>query len=192
MLGTRRYGFGNLVGHVEDLGKLDALAKWTDSQYDPALGWDDVRWIRDRWKSKLIVKGIMDPEDAEAAVSCGADAVVVSNHGGRQLDGAISSISALPAVAAAVGNRIEVHVDGGICSGQDVFRALALGAHGTYVGRTMLYGLGAGGEQGVTTALEIVHTELEKTMGLCGVASVDRIGRENIILDPLSDRLRRT
>lgn len=192
MLGTRRYGFGNLVGHVEDLGKLDALAKWTDSQYDPALGWDDVRWIRDRWKSKLIVKGIMDPEDAEAAVSCGADAVVVSNHGGRQLDGAISSISALPAVVAAVGSRVEVHVDGGIRSGQDVFRALALGARATYVGRTMLYGLGAGGEQGVTTALEIVHTELEKTMGLCGVASVDRIGRENIILDPLSDRLRRT
>jgi L-lactate dehydrogenase (cytochrome) len=192
MLKTRRYGFGNLMGHVENLEKLDGLARWTDSQYDPALSWNDVRWIRDRWKGKLILKGVMDPDDADLAVGCGADAIVVSNHGGRQLDGAVSSISALPAVVAAVGRRIEVHVDGGIRSGQDVFRALALGARSTYIGRSMLYGLGAAGERGVARVLEIVHTELQKTMGLCGVVSVDDIGRDNLVLEDLGERLRHT
>lgn len=192
MLGTRRYGFGNLVGHVEDLGKLDALAKWTDSQYDPSLNWNDVRWIRDLWKGRLIIKGVMDPADAERAIDCGADAIVVSNHGGRQLDGAVSTISALPGVVAAVGGKVELHVDGGIQSGQDVFRALALGASGTYIGRSMLYGLGAGGDSGVTKVLEIIHTELEKTMGLCGVVSVGDVGRDNVVLDDLTERLRQT
>ncbi|MCY3873447.1 MAG: alpha-hydroxy acid oxidase [Rhodobacteraceae bacterium] len=187
MLLTRRRRFGTLVGHVDGLDDLDGLARWTDSQFDPSMDWSGVRFIRERWKGKLIVKGILDNADAERAVECGADAIVVSNHGGRQLDGAISSISALPEVVAAVGDRVEVQFDGGIQSGQDVFKAIALGAKGTYVGRSMLYGLGALGERGVARVLEIIGNDLDKTMGLCGVNSVDAIGPDSLIFgNPLS------
>ncbi|MCC0022838.1 MAG: alpha-hydroxy-acid oxidizing protein [Hyphomicrobiaceae bacterium] len=183
MMQTRRHSFGNLVGHVPNLDNLDSLSDWTDKQYDPSLNWSDVQRIRDRWRGKLIVKGVLDPNDAAEAVKCGADAVIVSNHGGRQLDGAISSISALSAVVQEVGHLTEVHLDGGIQSGQDVFKAIALGAKGTYIGRSMMYGLGALGARGVTLALEILQSELEKTMGLCGVTTVEGIGRENLILE---------
>jgi L-lactate dehydrogenase (cytochrome) len=181
MLGTKRRGFGNLIGHVEGLGDTVSLAKWTDSQFDPSLDWDDIRRIRDLWPGKLILKGVLDPEDAALAVGCGADAIIVSNHGGRQLDGALSSIAALPEIVAAVGEKTEVHLDGGIRSGQDVFKAIALGAKGTYIGRSMLYGLGAFGEAGVTKALEIIRKELFTTMGLCGVIRIDDIGRDHLI-----------
>ena len=181
MLGTRRRSFGNLIGHIPGLGDTTALAEWTNRQFDPTLDWDDVRRIRDGWQGKLILKGILDPEDALRAVDCGADAIVVSNHGGRQLDGALSSIAALPAIVEAVGARTEVHVDGGIQSGQAVFKAIALGAKSTYVGRSMLYGLGAFGEPGVTRALAIIHKELETTMGLCGVRAIAEIGRHNLV-----------
>jgi len=181
MLGTRRRSFGNLIGHIPGLEDTTALAEWTNRQFDPTLDWDDVRRIRDGWQGKLILKGILDPEDALRAVDCGADAIVVSNHGGRQLDGALSSIAALPAIVEAVGARTEVHVDGGIQSGQAVFKAIALGAKSTYVGRSMLYGLGALGEPGVTRALAIIHKELETTMGLCGVRAIAEIGRHNLV-----------
>ncbi len=182
MLGTRRRSFGNLIGHVEGLNETVGLAKWTDSQFDPSLDWDDVRRIRDMWAGRLILKGILDPEDAAHAVDCGADAIIVSNHGGRQLDGALSSIAALPEIVAAVGGRTEVHLDGGIRSGQDVLKAVALGAKGVYIGRSMLYGLGALGEAGVTRSLEIIRKELFTTMGLCGVRSIAELGRDNLIL----------
>lgn len=182
MMQTRRRSFGNLVGHVQNLDNLDSLSAWTDKQYDPSLSWADVQHIRDRWQGKLIIKGVLDPEDAVQAVNCGADAIIVSNHGGRQLDGAISSISALAAVVREVGSLTEVHVDGGIQSGQDIFKAIALGAQGTYIGRSMMYGLGAMGARGVTLVLEILQSELEKTMGLCGVTSIDGIGRDNLVL----------
>jgi L-lactate dehydrogenase (cytochrome) len=181
MLGTKNRSFGNLVGHIPGLEDTKSLAQWTDGQLDPTLTWDDVRYIRDRWKGKLILKGVLDPEDAVMAAGCGADAIVVSNHGGRQLDGAISTIAALPAVVAAVGHLTEVHLDGGIQSGQDVFKAIALGAKGTYIGRSMLYGLGALGGPGVTKALQIIEKELHTTMGLCGVRSIAEIGPDNLI-----------
>jgi L-lactate dehydrogenase (cytochrome) len=152
------------------------LAAWTAQQFDPRLNWGDVEWIKKRWGGKLILKGIQDVEDARLAVESGADALIVSNHGGRQLDGAQSSIEALPAIAAEVGSRIEVHMDGGIRSGQDVLKAWALGARGTYIGRAFLYGLGAMGEAGVSKALEIIHKELDLTMAFCGrtrLADVD-------------------
>jgi L-lactate dehydrogenase (cytochrome) len=168
MLGTRRRSFGNIVGHASSVGDLSSLASWTSEQFDTRLSWADVAWIKDAWGGKLILKGILDPEDARMAAESGADAVIVSNHGGRQLDGARSSISALPAIVEAVGDRIEVHMDGGIRSGQDVLKALALGAKGTYIGRPFLYGLGAGGRGGVTRALEIIRRELDITMALCG------------------------
>lgn len=189
MLGTRRRGFGNLIGHIEGLEKVGSLAEWTDSQYDPTLSWTDVQRIRDQWKGKLVIKGVLDPLDAVKAVECGADAIIVSNHGGRQLDGAISSISALPAIVRAVGDTAEVHVDGGIRSGQDVFKALALGATGTYIGRSLMYGLGALGERGATMALELIHSELEKTMGLCGVTDVRSINRDNLIMGDALGRI---
>lgn len=191
MLRTGRRSFGTLAGHVDGLEDVSALASWTDGQFDPSLSWVDVTRIRDRWKGKLVVKGILDPQDALEAVRCGADAIVVSNHGGRQLDGAISSISALSAIVDAVGGSVEIHVDGGIQSGQDVFRALALGAHGVYIGRSMLYGLGAGGERGVNQVLDIIHKGLHKTMGLCGVTNVEQIGREHIIVGSVEERLGR-
>jgi len=177
MLRTRRRQFGNIVGHVKGVGDLGSLSEWTARQFDPTLNWADVEWIKKRWGGKLILKGIMDVEDAKLAVASGADALIVSNHGGRQLDGAPSSIEALPAIAAAVGSQIEVHMDGGIRSGQDILKAVALGARGTYIGRAFLYGLAALGEGGVTRALEILHKELDLTMALCGrtsIAAVDR------------------
>lgn len=177
MLGTRRRRFGNIVGHVKGVEDMGSLSAWIGQQFDPGLSWDDVAWIKNRWGGKLILKGIMDPEDARLAADSGADALVVSNHGGRQLDGAPSSIEALPAIAEAVGSRIEVWMDGGIRSGQDVLKAIALGAHGTLIGRAFLYGLGALGEAGVTRCLEIVRNELDVTMAFCGrtdILDVDR------------------
>ncbi|MBX3636153.1 MAG: alpha-hydroxy-acid oxidizing protein [Rubrivivax sp.] len=177
MLGTRRHTFRNLVGHVKGVSDMASLAAWTNEQFDPRLNWDDVAWVKEKWGGKLILKGIMDVEDAELAVKSGADAIVVSNHGGRQLDGAPSSINALPAIVAAVGERIEVWMDGGIRSGQDVLKAWALGARGTMIGRAMIYGLGAMGEAGVSKALAILHKELDVTMAFCGhtrLLDVDR------------------
>lgn len=177
MLGTQRRQFGNIVGHVTGVDNMGSLSEWTAKQFDPALNWGDVEWIKKRWGGKLILKGVQDVEDARLAVDSGADALIVSNHGGRQLDGAQSSIEALPAIVEAVGRQIEVHMDGGVRSGQDVLKALALGAKGTYIGRAFLYGLGAMGEAGVTKALQIIHKELDLSMAFCGrtqVAQVDR------------------
>jgi len=175
MLGTRRRTFGNIIGHVDGVENMASLAEWTAQQYDPTLSWDDVAWIRRLWKGKLVLKGIQDVEDARMAVATGADALIVSNHGGRQLDGAPSSIRALPAIAEAVGHLIEVHMDGGIRSGQDVLKAIALGAKGTYIGRSMLYGLGALGEEGVSRALQIIHKELDLTMAFCGRTDIHEV-----------------
>ena len=175
MLGTSRRSFGNIVGHAKGVGDLSSLSSWTAEQFDPELNWGDVEWIKKRWGGKLILKGIMDAEDARLAVDSGADALIVSNHGGRQLDGAPSSIHALPAIAAAVGKEIEVWMDGGIRSGQDVLKARALGAHGTMIGRSFLYGLGAFGQAGVTRALEIIQKELDVTMAFCGRTQMDQV-----------------
>jgi L-lactate dehydrogenase (cytochrome) len=172
MLGTPRRQFGNIVGHVSGVADMSSLSAWTAQQFDPALNWGDVEWIKNRWGGKLILKGIQDVEDARLAVNCGADALIVSNHGGRQLDGAISSINALPHIVSAVGKQIEVHMDGGIRSGQDVLRAVALGANGVYIGRPFLYGLGAMGEAGVSKCLEIIHKELDITMAFTGHTSL--------------------
>ena len=177
MLGTRRRTFGNIVGHVRGVDSMESFSAWTAEQFDPRLSWADVEWIRRRWGGKFILKGIMDVADARIAADCGADALIVSNHGGRQLDGAPSSIEALPAIVDAVGSRIEVWMDGGIRSGQDVFKAVALGARGTLIGRAFLYGLGALGETGVTKCLEIIRNELDLTMAFCGhtdIRSIDR------------------
>ena len=177
MAGTKRREFGNIVGHVSGVDDMGSLSDWTAKQFDPQLNWGDVEWIKKRWGGKLIIKGILDEEDARLAVASGADALIVSNHGGRQLDGAESTIAVLPRIVAAVGDQIEVHVDGGIRSGQDVLKAVALGAKGTYIGRAFLYGLGAMGEAGVTKALQIIHKELDLTMAFCGrtrMADVDR------------------
>jgi L-lactate dehydrogenase (cytochrome) len=175
MLGTQRREFGNIVGHVSGVGDMSSLSEWTAKQFDPALNWGDVEWIKQRWGGKLILKGIMDVEDAKLAAQSGADALIVSNHGGRQLDGAQSSIEALPAIVDAVGSQIEVHMDGGVRSGQDVLRARALGAKGVYIGRPFLYGLGAMGEAGVTKCLEIIHKELDITMAFCGHTKIDTV-----------------
>jgi L-lactate dehydrogenase (cytochrome) len=181
MLGTKRRQFGNIVGHVKGVDDMSSLGAWTSQQFDPTLSWDDVRWIRERWGGKLIVKGIMDVEDARLAADSGADAMVVSNHGGRQLDGAASSIRALPEIVDEVGSRIEVWMDGGIRSGQDVLKARALGARGTMIGRAFLYGLGAMGEAGVSKCLELIQRELELTMAFCGHTDIDRVGREILV-----------
>ena len=176
MLGTKRRAFRNIVGHVKGVEDMSSLASWTNSQFDPSLSWDDVAAIRKQWGGKLIIKGVLDAEDAKAAVNVGADAIIVSNHGGRQLDGAISAIAALPAIVDAVGDKSEVWMDSGIRSGQDVLRAIALGAKATLIGRAFLYGLGARGQDGVRETLEIIHKELDVTMGLCGrsdLASID-------------------
>ena len=175
MLGTSRRQFGNIVGHVSGVADMSSLSSWTASQFDPRLNWGDVEWIKKRWGGKLILKGIQDVEDARLAVQSGADALIVSNHGGRQLDGAQSSIEALPGIVREVGNQIEVHMDGGIRSGQDVLKAYALGAKGVYIGRSMLYGLGAMGEEGVSKALEIIHKELDLTMAFCGRMQMDQV-----------------
>ncbi|MBP6598864.1 MAG: alpha-hydroxy-acid oxidizing protein [Giesbergeria sp.] len=181
MLGTSRRSFGNIVGHAKGVGDLSSLSSWTAEQFDPELNWGDVEWIKKRWGGKLILKGIMDAEDARLAVDSGADALVVSNHGGRQLDGAPSSIHALPAIAAAVGQDIEVWMDGGIRSGQDVLKARALGAHGTMIGRSFLYGLGAFGQAGVTRALEIIQKELDVTMAFCGRTQIDQVDQSILL-----------
>ena len=160
---------------------IQTLSQWTASQFDPTLNWDDVAWIKEQWGGKLILKGIQDVEDAKLAVNSGADALIVSNHGGRQLDGAESSIRALPAVVDAVGSQIEVHMDGGVRSGQDVLKARALGAKGVYIGRAFIYGLGAGGEAGVTKALEIIHKELDLSMALCGRTDINTIDQSILL-----------
>ncbi|MBN9436541.1 alpha-hydroxy acid oxidase [Bosea sp. (in: a-proteobacteria)] len=190
MLDTPRRTFGNIVGHAKGVGDLSSLSSWTAEQFDPQLDWDDVQWIKDQWGGKLILKGILDPEDAELAVKSGADALIVSNHGGRQLDGALSSIEALPAIVDAVGGRTEILFDGGIRSGQDVIKALALGAHGTFIGRAFLYGLGAMGEAGVTRCLDIIRKELDVTMALCGKRDINTID-ENILVGAREEALRR-
>jgi L-lactate dehydrogenase (cytochrome) len=183
MLGTKRRSFGNIVGHAKGVGDLSSLSSWTAEQFDPRLSWDDVARIRDKWGGKLILKGILDAEDAEMAARSGADALIVSNHGGRQLDGALSSIAALPAIAEAVGERIEVLMDGGIRSGQDVIKAIACGAKGVFIGRAFLYGLGAMGEEGVSLALSIIRKELDTTMALCGLRDIRDVNRA--ILAPI-------
>ena len=184
MLGTKRRQFGNIVGHVKGIEDMGTLSEWTARQFDPRLNWGDVEWIKKRWGGRLILKGIQDVEDARLAADSGADALIVSNHGGRQLDGAQSSIEALPAIVAEVGSRIEVHMDGGIRSGQDVLKAWALGARGTYIGRAMVYGLGALGEAGVSKALEIIHKELDLTMAFCGHTRLEQLGRDVLLPGP--------
>ncbi len=181
MLGTSRRTFRNIVGHARGVTDLQSLSSWTHEQFDPQLSWKDIEWIKKRWGGKLILKGILDPEDARTAAATGADAIIVSNHGGRQLDGAPSTISMLPRIVDAAADRIEIHFDGGIRSGQDVLKALCLGARGTYIGRAFLYGLGALGEEGVTLALRIIAKELDMTMALCGERSVGNLGRHNLI-----------
>src|SRR5690554_4644275 len=187
MLGTKRRSFGNIVGHAKGVSDLSSLSSWTAEQFDPALCWSDIEWIKKRWGGKLVLKGIMEPEDARLAVECGADAIIVSNHGGRQLDGAPSSISALPRVVHAVGKDIEVWVDGGIRSGQDVLRALALGAKGTMIGRAFLYALGAMGEPGVQRCLEIIAKELDITMAFCGRTDIQEIDRSILLNGDIFD-----
>jgi isopentenyl diphosphate isomerase/L-lactate dehydrogenase-like FMN-dependent dehydrogenase len=181
MAGTRRHTFGNLVGHVKEVSDMNSLAAWTNEQFDPRLSWADIAWVKEQWGGKLILKGIQDVEDARLAVASGADAIVVSNHGGRQLDGAQSSIEALPAIVAAVGSDIEVWMDGGIRSGQDVLKAWALGARGTLIGRAMVYGLGAMGEAGVSKALQIIHKELDITMAFCGHTNIQNVDRSILL-----------
>ncbi|MBU6437649.1 MAG: alpha-hydroxy-acid oxidizing protein [Betaproteobacteria bacterium] len=181
MARTHRRTFRNLVGHVQAVSDISSLAAWTQEQFDPRLSWADVQWVKDQWGGKLILKGIMDVEDARLAVASGADAIVVSNHGGRQLDGAPSSIEALPAIVSEVGSKIEVWMDGGIRSGQDVLRAWALGARGTMIGRAMVYGLGAMGEAGVMKALQIIHKELDVTMAFCGHTDIRNVDRHILL-----------
>ncbi len=181
MLGTPRRGFGNIIGHVDGVTDPSNLSAWTTQQFDPTLNWADVEWIKKRWGGKLILKGIQDVEDARLAVESGADALIVSNHGGRQLDGAESSINALPPIVDAVGKQIEVHMDGGVRSGQDVLKAVALGAKGVYIGRPFVYGLGAMGEAGVTKALEIIHKEMDVTMALCGKTRIEQIDKSILL-----------
>jgi L-lactate dehydrogenase (cytochrome) len=181
MARTKRRTFRNIVGHAPGVGDTRALASWTNEQFDPTLNWDDVKRIKDEWGGKLIVKGVMDPEDADLAVQSGADALIVSNHGGRQLDGTLSSIAALPAVAAAVRDRIEVFMDGGVRGGQDVLKALALGARGVLIGRAYIYGLGAMGQAGVAKALECIRRELDVSMALCGLTDARQAGPANLV-----------
>ena len=182
MLKTKRRFFGNIVGHVDDVSDPASLMDWTAQQFDPTLDWDKIKQIKDEWGGKVILKGILDAEDAKMALNVGADAIIVSNHGGRQLDGALSSIKALPAILDAVGDKVEVHMDGGIRSGQDILKAFALGAKGTYIGRTFIYGLGAMGEAGVTKALEVLHKEMDISMALCGHRTMDEVSRDTLLI----------
>jgi len=182
MLGTKRRFFGNIVGHATNVTDTTSLSSWTAEQFDPSLDWEKVKKIKDEWGGKVILKGILDAEDAQMALNVGADAIVVSNHGGRQLDGAISSIKALPSILDAVGNKIEVHIDGGIRTGQDILKCIAMGAKGTYIGRAYTYGLGALGEQGVTKTLEILQKELDVTMALCGERDIMDVNRNNLLI----------
>ncbi|QQA42320.1 alpha-hydroxy acid oxidase [Pelagovum pacificum] len=183
MLQTQRRTFRNIVGHAKNVGDVRSLMSWTAEQFDPKLDWEKVRRIKDKWGGKLILKGILDAEDAKKAVEVGADAIIVSNHGGRQLDGALSSIRVLPSVVRAVGDQIEVWVDGGIRSGQDVLKAVAMGAKGTMIGRSYIYGLGAMGQAGVTKSLEIIHKEMDISMAFCGKRDIKDVDR-NILLIP--------
>ncbi len=178
MLGTKRRNFGNVVGHVKDVSDASSLGSWTNEQFDPSLDWSKVGKLMEQWDGKVILKGIMDVEDAKKARDLGADAIIVSNHGGRQLDGALSAIRVLPSIVEAVGDQVEVHIDGGIRSGQDVLKAMAMGAKGTYIGRAYVYGLGALGQEGVTKALNVIHKELDVSMALCGRRSIDELDRE--------------
>lgn len=187
MLGTKRRTFGNIVGHAKGVGDLSSLSSWTAEQFDPTLSWNDIEWIKNRWGGKLILKGILDAEDARHAVESGADALIVSNHGGRQLDGAPSSISALPSIAQAVGKDIEVLMDGGVRSGQDVLKAIALGANGVFIGRAFLYSLGAFGEAGVTRCLELIANELDITMAFCGRTNINQVDRSILLNANLFD-----
>jgi L-lactate dehydrogenase (cytochrome) len=182
MLGTKRRSFGNIVGHAKGVTDPSSLSSWTAEAFDQALDWDRIRVFRKMWDGPLIIKGIMDVRDAREALNVGADAIIVSNHGGRQLDGALSAIRALPEIAEAVGDKIEVHFDSGIRSGQDVLKALALGAKATYIGRSFVYGLGAMGEAGVTRALEVIRKELDTTMGLCGRRDVHDLDRDVLLI----------
>lgn len=182
MAKTKRRQFGNIVGHIDGISDMSSLSIWAAESFDPKLNWDEVKEIKKMWGGPLILKGILDADDAKMALNVGADAIIVSNHGGRQLDGALSSIRALPAILDAVGDKVEVHMDGGIRSGQDVLKALALGAKGTYIGRAFVHGLGAMGGPGVTKALEIIHKELDTTMALCGETNVADLGRHNLLV----------
>ncbi|NOD97357.1 L-lactate dehydrogenase [Ruegeria sp. HKCCD6228] len=182
MLRAKRREFGNIVGHVQGISDASSLGAWTAEQFDPTLDWSKVEKLMEQWGGKVILKGILDAEDAKMAAKLGADAIVVSNHGGRQLDGALSSIRVLPEIMDAVGNDVEVHLDSGIRSGQDVLKALALGATGTYIGRAFVYGLGAMGQKGVTTALEVIQKELDTTMALCGEKTVSALGAHNLLV----------
>lgn len=182
MAQTKRRQFGNIMGHIDGISDMTSLTVWAAESFDPQLDWDEVKQIKKMWGGPLILKGILDAEDARKAANVGADAIIVSNHGGRQLDGALSSVRALPAILEAVGDKIEVHMDGGIRSGQDVLKALALGAKGTYIGRAFVHGLGAMGQAGVTTALEIIQKELDVTMALCGETDVTALGRHNLLI----------
>lgn len=183
ILGTKRRSFGNLVGHVKGLSNTGSLGAWTAEQFDPALNWEDVKWIRKLWKGKLIIKGIMEVSDARLALKHGADGIVVSNHGGRQLDGAPSSISALPKIVDAVGDKTEILFDGGVRTGQDLMRGIALGAKGALIGRAFVYGLGANGQQGVRTAIECIRKELDMSMALCGVNKISEIDERVLSTD---------
>ncbi|WP_339769608.1 alpha-hydroxy acid oxidase [uncultured Pseudosulfitobacter sp.] len=182
MLQAKRREFGNIVGHVQGLSDTSQLSAWTAEQFDPTLDWNKIAKLKEEWGGKVILKGILDAEDAKMALKVGADAIVVSNHGGRQLDGALSSIRALPSILDAVGDQVEVHLDSGIRSGQDVLKALAMGAKGTFIGRAFIYGLGAMGQQGVTKALEVIHREMDITMALCGETNVANLGRHNLLI----------
>lgn len=182
MLQTKRRQFGNIHGHVKGVEDMSSLAEWTNSQFDPTLDWSSVEWVKKHWNRKLILKGINDVEDAKIAVGTGADGIIVSNHGGRQLDGAQASYDVLRDIVDAVGDKIEVYMDGGIRSGQDVFKAVAMGAKSTFIGRSYIYGLGAMGRPGVTKALEIIRKELDVTMGLCGETDITKVGRHNLVL----------
>lgn len=182
MAKTKRHQFGNIVGHIDGISDLSSLSVWAAESFDPQLNWEEVKEIKKMWGGPLILKGILDAEDARMALQVGADAIIVSNHGGRQLDGALSSIRVLPSIMDAVGDKVEVHLDSGIRSGQDVLKALALGAKGTYIGRAFVHGLGAMGQAGVTRALEVIHKELDTTMALCGETSVKDLGRHNLLI----------
>ncbi|MBT6189913.1 MAG: alpha-hydroxy-acid oxidizing protein [Tateyamaria sp.] len=182
MLTAKRREFGNIVGHVKGVSDMSRLGAWTNEQFDPSLDWNKVAKLKEQWGGKVILKGILDAEDAKMALKVGADAIIVSNHGGRQLDGALSSIKVLPSILDAVGDQIEVHLDGGIRSGQDVLKALAMGATGTYIGRAFIYGLGAMGQKGVTHALNVIQRELDLTMALCGERSVHELNRGNLLI----------
>lgn len=182
MLGTKNREFGNIVGHVDGISDTSQLGAWTAEQFDPALDWGKIAKIKEMWGGKVILKGILDAEDAKMALKVGADAIIVSNHGGRQLDGALSSIKMLPSILDAVGDQIEVHLDSGIRSGQDVLKALAMGAKGTYIGRAYIYGLGAMGQKGVSSALEVIHKELDISMALCGKRNVNELSRDVLLV----------